>query len=112
MHLFLGALALKQYEEALTYVRAGEHGAWTPEELERAMQDYWDEYDRIRTDRPGRDPKLTVLLPDGGERWRVRQIIPDPMGDQLFFIEGSVERSAMYAAKDEPIVALHRIASS
>ncbi|MFO0558988.1 MAG: DUF3516 domain-containing protein [Polyangiales bacterium] len=112
MHLFLGALALKQYEEALTYVRAGEDGAWTVEELANVMQDYWDEYDRIRTDRPGRDPKLTVLSPDGVGRWRVRQVVPDPMGDQLFFIEGSVERSAMSAAKDEPIVALNRIASS
>jgi superfamily II RNA helicase len=111
MHLFLAALAAKEYGEALAYVRDSHAAAWTPERLEDAMRDYWEEFDRIRTDRPGRDPKLTVLSPDGAGRWRVRQTIPDPEGDALFFIEGFVERSAIDAAKDEAIVALERIAT-
>jgi hypothetical protein len=109
--LFLAALAAKDYEEALAYVRDGDTGIWSPERLREAMQEYWEEFDRIRVDRPGRDPKLTVLKPEGGGRWRVRQTVPDPEGDGLFFIEGYVDRSAIDAAKDEPIVALNRIAT-
>ncbi|MBL8684467.1 MAG: DUF3516 domain-containing protein [Myxococcales bacterium] len=110
MHLFLAALAAKEYSEALAYVRDGDV-QWTAEALERAMREYWEEFDRIRTDRPGRDPKLTVLAPDGQGRWRVRQTIPDPEGDGLFFVEGYVERSAIDAAKDVAIVVLERIAT-
>jgi superfamily II RNA helicase len=110
MHLFLRALAGREYEQAIGYVRDGDELAWSAETLEQAMRGYWEDYDAIRTDLPGRDPRLTVLTPDGEGRWRVRQVIPDPLGDGMYFVEGTVDRAAIHQAKGDPVVALSRIA--
>ncbi|MDP3277357.1 MAG: DUF3516 domain-containing protein [Deltaproteobacteria bacterium] len=111
MHRFVTALANKNYDDALMYVRTPEgEAAWTVEELEIAMREYWQDYPVLRFDRAAREPRMTALLPEGNNRWTVRQTLLDPEGDALFAVVGTVDR-AWAEDKAQPLVALVRIAT-
>ena len=86
MHRLLGALARKDYEDALLALRISEGDGepaerWTAERLATAMGPYFQDHRGIDTTPAARHPSNTLIQPDGERRWRVQQRLQDRHGD-------------------------------
>jgi superfamily II RNA helicase len=78
MHRLLGALARKDYEDALLAIRAGEDPGsgdieWTVDKLSAALAPFHAEHARILTTPAARAPRNTLIQQEGDRRWRVQQ---------------------------------------
>jgi hypothetical protein len=84
MHRLLGALARKDYEDALLALRApeGEPGAWTADRIAAAMAPYYQEHRTLDTTPAARHPSNTIIRPDGDRLWRVQQRLFDRTGEE------------------------------
>jgi superfamily II RNA helicase len=112
LHRLLGALARRDYEEALLALRPpltpedGEPG-WTPERLAAAMAPFYEEHSRILTTPEARHPRNTRIRPTGAEQWTVEQRLMDPEGHDDWAIHAVVDLSGG-APIDGPIIQLER----
>ncbi len=88
LHQVVKLLAKKDYDELVEL-----QAEWTVEKYETAMAPYWAERQTIDTTPRARQPKWTVLTPDGPRRWTVRQSLLDLEGEPDWFIEGLVDLS-------------------
>ncbi|MDQ4008728.1 MAG: DUF3516 domain-containing protein, partial [Actinomycetota bacterium] len=79
--------ALRQYEElgALDADAGWDAGRWRD-----AMERYFAEYAHLGTGPDARGPHLLVIE-EGGERWRVRQIFDDPEGDHDWGLSAEID---------------------
>jgi superfamily II RNA helicase len=66
---------------------------WDAEAWQEALEPYWAEHDEIRTGPDARGPAL-LLIEEGPEHWRVRQIFDDPAGDHDWGISADVDLAA------------------
>lgn len=82
-------LAAADDVDALARLESGA-GALTRSDWDRALGDYWDEHDEIRTDADARGPALLVIEAHGRE-WQVRQIIADPAGNHDWAISARID---------------------
>ncbi len=75
------SLARRDFERAAGHL-AGDatSRSWSPEDLERALHDYFEEYGEIRTDPQARNPK-NLLVHRGETSWQIRQLLVDPEED-------------------------------
>ncbi len=112
VHAFVQALSRGTYAEALISLRTPEDAedAWTEERLEAALAPFLVEYERLVFDHGARNASLTRLVDEGAGKWRVVQVLCDPEGDNLWFVEGHI---ALGSEPDPhgPLVALERISS-
>jgi hypothetical protein len=113
MHRLLGALARKDYEDALLALRApeGEPGAWTADRIAAAMAPYYQEHAAISTTPRARHPSQTHLRPDGARRWLAQHRLLDPRGDgedDDWAIHAIVDLSNDVPA-DGPLIELDRL---
>jgi superfamily II RNA helicase len=82
--------ALRRYHEL------GELDAeagWNADRWQDAIEDYYDEYDRIGTGPSARGPAL-LQIDAGAAVWTVRQVFEDPNGDHDWGIEATVDLAA------------------
>jgi superfamily II RNA helicase len=86
LHQIVKLLAQKEHDELVEL-----QTEWTVERLEQAMAPYWAERQSIDTTPRARQPKWTVLEPDGPRRWTVRHSLLDLEGEPDWFIEGLVD---------------------
>jgi uncharacterized protein DUF3516 len=77
---------------------------WDAQRWSEALADYFDEYAEIGTGPDARGPALLVLE-QGPEVWRARQIFDDPAGDHDWGLQAEVD----LAASDEEGVAVVRL---
>jgi superfamily II RNA helicase len=70
----------------------------------RALDDYYAEHDSIGTGPDARSTRM-ILIEEGAEVWKVRQILDDPAGDHDWGITAEVD----LAASDEQGVAVVRV---
>jgi superfamily II RNA helicase len=66
---------------------------WDAEAWEAAIEPYFDVHDEIGTGPDARGPAL-LILEEGRDRWRVRQIFDDPAGDHDWGISAEVDLDA------------------
>jgi superfamily II RNA helicase len=78
------------------YAELGELDAdagWDAAAWEAAVEPYFDVHDEIGTGADARGPAL-LILDEGADRWRVRQIFDDPAGDHDWGISAEVDLAA------------------
>ncbi len=82
--------ALGHYDElgALDAEAGWDAAAW-----EAAIEPYFDVHDEIGTGPDARGPAL-LIIEEGGDRWRVRQIFDDPAGDHDWGFSAEVDLPA------------------
>jgi hypothetical protein len=71
----------------------GQADAWSGDQWDEALEDYWDDHDSIGVDAGARGPALFVVH-KAEPLWRVRQIIDDPDGDHDWAITAEVDPAA------------------
>jgi superfamily II RNA helicase len=78
------------------YAELGELDAdvgWDAAAWEAAVEPYFEVHDEIGTGADARGPAL-LILDEGADRWRVRQIFDDPAGDHDWGISAEVDLAA------------------
>ena len=122
MHRLLGALARKDWEDALMALRPvraelendGGVGAgastptWTTDRLSAALAPFFEDHRAILTTPAARHPSNTIVTPAGDRRWQVQQRLFDPDSHDDWAIHAVVDLSAGVPA-DGPIIELDRL---
>ena len=105
----LNYIDAEKIKQAATLVRRAspDDEPWTAARLEEALAPFWEEHGTLRTDPAARSPKNTLLDP-GPERWRVRQILPDPEEHNDWYLDLTID---LAASRDEgqPVLELRHI---
>jgi len=68
-------------------------GELTRDDWDRAIEDYYDEHDRVQTDADARGPDL-LAIERSSASWRVTQTIHDPAGHHDWVIEAEIDLAA------------------
>jgi superfamily II RNA helicase len=115
LHRLLGALARRDYEDALLALRLPDADAatapWTAERLSAAMAPYHQEHRGILTTPAARHQTNTLIHPAGERRWHVQQrlIAPDvDPEDNDWAIHATVDLSEA-VPEDGPLIELDRL---
>ncbi|WP_430790894.1 DEAD/DEAH box helicase [Actinoplanes sp. G11-F43] len=66
---------------------------WTSERWQKAIQDYYQEYDTLGTGPSARGPAF-LHIDQGATAWTVRQVFEDPNGDHDWGIEATIDLAA------------------
>jgi superfamily II RNA helicase len=69
-----------------------EHG-WTSERWQKAIQEYFEEYDTLGTGPAARGPSF-LHIEQGATQWIVRQVFEDPEGDHDWGIDATIDLAA------------------
>jgi hypothetical protein len=84
----------------------GDAGAWTPERLRSALENYRADHERVRLDPEARNLRHTHVDPSGdGRTWRVQQVLVDPELHNDWMAEFEVDVAAS-REENQPVVRL------
>lgn len=112
LHRLLGALAHKDWEEALAAIRTTSDTnlpAWTPELLNAELAPYFAEHKVIITTPLARNPQNTLVQSRGPRLWDAQQRILDPEGDDDWAIVARVDLTGEVPPDEAPLIELVRI---
>jgi superfamily II RNA helicase len=111
LHRLLGALARRDFTEALAALRDGEAQAWTAEKLGAEVAPYFEEHKQILITPVARSPRKTTVTEVGPRIWEAQQTIVDPEGDEDYAIVTRIDLSEPLAQGQEnaPLIELLRI---
>jgi hypothetical protein len=114
LHRLLGALARRDWEEALSALRdnaTSDTPEWTPERLAAELQPYFAEHASIVVTPAARAPRNTVLGAIAPRLWQAQQRIVDPEGDEDFAIHVRVDLTTPLPQGQEnaPLIELVRV---
>ncbi len=94
MHRLVRCLSERDWPGAEANVRAVNDASdepWPAARFERAMVQFYDQYDALSYDHQARAPSQTMIDTVEEHLWRVRQIMLDPEGDNDWVIEATVD---------------------
>ncbi len=103
------ALAKRDYDEALGLIRHDAEDEWTAERFVDALRPFYAAYDRLVFDHRARQPGFTRMDKVEPKVWRVRQVLCDPMEDDVWYLDGIIDLR-QDANPDGPLIALREIA--
>ena len=84
---------------------------WTPDRLEKILDDYHAEHDHICLDPNARNLRHTYVIPSDDKRtWRVQQMLVDPEEHNDWVAEFEVDLAASRTS-GEPVLSLRRLGS-
>jgi superfamily II RNA helicase len=86
----VGALATDNLEEAAGLLRQTNEKMWTPMGLERELEPFYAEYERIEWNHDARSKNLINITRESEGVWSVTQVLLDNEGDNEWFLKGSV----------------------
>jgi hypothetical protein len=114
LHRLLGALARRDWEEALSALRdnpSSDTPEWTAERLAAELEPYFQEHASIMVTPAARSPHNTLLTPIGARLWEAQQRLVDPEGDEDFAIHVRIDLSQPLHPGQEnaPLVELLRV---
>lgn len=107
---FLRALAAKDYEEALSLVKAGgneSEASWSKDSLAEAMTPFYEDHQRVSTDRMARDPR-NLQRKTVGDMWELTQVIVDPDAHNDWEIQFSLSLTAS-RIEAKPVLMLRKV---
>ncbi len=112
LHQVVRALAQGDYEEAAGWLRRHPErpeDAWPAERLEEALAPFVEEHGAPPLFGPeARQSQHTVITATEPRQWRVRQVLLDPAGDNLWHLDGEVDLSSGLVPEG-PLVELVRV---
>ncbi len=108
MHRLVRALAAGDWEAAAAAVRSEPGNEWTPQRLETVMQPFLQAYGTLVFDAEARLADATRITKTGPLQWNVIQVLHDPQGDNLWYLDAHIDL-AVPDAFDGPLVRLDRI---
>jgi hypothetical protein len=79
------------FEGAASAVRQDADDPWDAERFERALQPFFDDYERIDFTPAARQAHNTHLTPSAPRKWDVSQVLLDPEGDGLWHVAGEID---------------------
>lgn len=93
MHRLVKALAQQDWEEAALAVWQPDDEAdgWTPKRFQEAMEPFFAEHEALIFDHRARLSEHTLIQKGEGKRWRVRQTLLDPAGDNMWSVDAQVD---------------------
>ena len=106
LHALLVALAREDHAAAAAALAPG--SAWTPEELAKAMEPYWEAHERIDVTPAARRPHNTFVRELGPRRWEAVQRIVDEAGEADWALHCEVDLTGEFD-REAPFVRLVRI---
>jgi superfamily II RNA helicase len=108
LHGLVRALAARDFSEAAGCVRSDPDDPWDEGCFERALAPFFEEYDGIVFTPDARQSRRTLLKKTGPRTWDVSQVLVDPLGDELWAVQGEVD---LISDRDPegPLVRLRRI---
>jgi hypothetical protein len=109
VHALVHALAKRDYDEALGLIRHDGEDEWTAERFVDALRPFYAAYDRLVFDHRARQPGFTRMDKVENKVWRVRQVLCDPMEDDVWYLDGIIDLR-QDANPDGPLIALREIA--
>jgi hypothetical protein len=114
LHRLLGALARRDWEDAVSALRdnpASDTPEWTAERLAAELAPYFQEHGSITVTPAARSPHNTLLTPVAPRLWEAQQRLVDPEGDEDFAIHARVDLSQPLQPGQEnaPLVELLRV---
>jgi hypothetical protein len=112
MHRLLGAIARKDWEEALLSIRQREDSdlpSWTAERLAAELAPYFAEHPSIVTTPMARSPRNTVIKQAEPKLWEAEQRIIDPEGDEDWAIYARADLATAPPTEEAPLIELVRI---
>ncbi|HSM13070.1 MAG TPA: DUF3516 domain-containing protein, partial [Thermoanaerobaculia bacterium] len=105
VHLLVHALAQKDWEEAAERLAPDAEEPWDAERLEKAMEPFFAEHERLLDTPEARRHQWTRITPDGDRQWEVVQTLLDADGDHDWGLRARVDlRHA--TAVDHPLLRL------
>jgi hypothetical protein len=111
---FLRGLVNADFEQALTYLSTPQEAdgqPWTGERLQKALDGYYAEHERICLEPNARNVRHTYVVPSEDKRtWRVQQMLVDPEEHNDWVAEFEVDLGRSREAA-EPLLRLVRLGS-
>jgi superfamily II RNA helicase len=108
LHLLVKALSERDYAEAASLVQSDPDDPWTEERFEKALAPFFAEHERIVFGSEARRSDKTLISAEGGQRYKVQQILVDESEDNNWYIEGEVD-ARVPITRDEPLLRLREI---
>ena len=112
--IVLRGLVVADYETAIANLHSPldqDGAAWTPERLDKIMEDYEAGHERLCLDPNARNLRHTYVTPaEDKKSWRVQQMLVDPKADNDWVAEFQVDLSASRTL-GEPALSLRRVGS-
>lgn len=90
VHALVAALAAGEWEEAAGLVRQEEDGAWPPERFAAAMAPFLERFGALVWNHEARLADKTTFAFKAPGRARVTQVLVDPEGENLAYLEAEV----------------------
>jgi len=110
--IFLRGLVIADYEPAIGNLNSpldADGAAWTPDRLDKIMEAYETDHQRLCLDPNARNARHTYVIPSEDKKsWRVQQMLVDPEGHNDWVAEFAVDL-AESRKLGEPILQLRRI---
>ena len=107
-HALLRALAAGDYEAAADLVLQDADDPWEPDRFERALAPFLAEYDRLVFTPYARQAHFTHLRTTTPRRWELFQVLVDPLGEELWAVEGDVDLTGQ-RDPEGPLIRMRRI---
>ena len=110
LHALVAALSRRQWEEAAACVRqdGDEAEMWSSDGFEKALTPFFDRYNRLVFDHQARLADKTRIVESGDLSWTANQILVDPEGENLWFIEATINLNDVENLEG-PIIAVEQI---
>ncbi len=106
LHAFVAALSRRDEEAAVEALGVAADDPWDARRLERALAPFRETYGDVLFDHVARGSRMTLVDRTGPRAWRVRQILHDGEGEDLWYVEAAVDLSPPADPDAGPIVTL------
>ena len=90
LRALVSALSRGEYEDATRLIVHPAEDPWTEERFASALAPFLADYERLVFDHRARATDLVQMRRDGRGLWAVTQVLCDPEGDNLWYLQGRI----------------------
>ncbi|MDD9937323.1 MAG: DUF3516 domain-containing protein [Myxococcales bacterium] len=90
-HLFVKALAARDFAEAADCVYSDPNDPWLADRIEAALAPFFEQHGELLFDHRARQAQWTIVEEQASRLYRVRQVLLDPAEDNDWYVEARVD---------------------